>query len=131
MLYSVIFLFFFSLLAAEVWLFCTSNCQICMWAPRQLFKPTHQQRTARYYIFLSANEIHFICRGKYRLVPTTSTVLKCAKKIRNNPPVKADAAKTGSVTQACEKGPTTSRTNNLPQGKKSLPNPPTRWVKNY
>ena len=53
--------------------------------------------------FLTANEIHFICRGKYELIPTTFT--KNTTEIRNNPPEKVDAAKTGLVTQAREKGP--------------------------
>ena len=52
-------------------------------------------------------------------------LLKCAKKIINNPPAKANAAKTGSVTQAHGKrGTVTCRTNNLAQGENFLPNPP-------
>ena len=54
-------------------------------------------------IFFTANEIHFICWGKYELIPTTFT--KNTTEIRNNPPEKVDAAKTGLVTQAREKGP--------------------------
>ena len=56
-------------------------------------------------------------------------LLKCAKKIINNPPAKANAAKTGSVTQAHGKrGTVTCRTNNLAQGEKFFAQP-TRWVK--
>ena len=55
------------------------------------------------FLFLTANEIHFICWGKYELIPTTFT--KNTTEIRNNPPEKVDAAKTGLVTQAREKGP--------------------------
>ena len=43
--------------------------------------------------------------------------------IRNNPPEKADAAKTG------KRGSVTCKNNNIVQGEKFSPSLPTRWVK--
>ena len=70
-------------------------CQNCL--------PIREFFLGKFFRFLTANEILFICLGKYGLVPTTFT--KNTTEIRNNPSEKADAAKTGSVTQAREKGP--------------------------
>ena len=63
--------------------------------------------------FFTADEIHFICRGKYGLVPTTTSLIKCAKKIRNNPPAKADVAKPVPSLKSGKRGPVICRTNNL------------------